>query len=122
MFELDFGSRLRQCHFAALHQVHVIGHGHGYKNGTLSATPGPAALGELGLPELITGPTTRTMRDGETVHSSAATRRLFGGGGDSLRLVEGTLSIDEDGEAWIKGLAAVVVEDYADQNRRMGRR
>ena len=100
----------------------VIGHGHGYKNGTLGATPGPAALGELGLPELITGPTTRTMRGGETVHSSAATRRLFGGGGDSLRLVEGTLSIDEDGEAWIRGLAAVVVEDYADQNRRMGRR
>ena len=103
--------------------LNVIGHGHGYKNGTLSATPGPAALGELGLPELITGPTTRTMRGGETVHSSAATRRLLGGGdGGSLRLVEGTLSIDEDGEAWIKGLAAVVVEDYADQDRRMGHR
>ena len=92
----------------------------GYATGTNHALPGWAWVGELGLPELVEGPQLRYMQGGERVTSSAMTRRLLGAGGD-LRVVSGTLTIDDDGQAYIRGLAEEVYDDRDDSTRRWDR-
>ena len=62
------------------------------------------------------------MQGGEKVTSSAMTRRLLGGGdSDRLRLVEGRLTLDEDGSAYIRGVAEDVFDDREDSARRWER-
>lgn len=93
----------------------------GYATGTTNALPGWAWVGELGLPELVEGPQLRYMQGGERVTSSAMTRRLLDGGNGALRVVSGTLTLDEDGQAFIRGVAEEVYDDRDDSERRWDR-
>ena len=103
-------------------KVNPVTDSRGYATGTNSALPGWAWVGELGLPELVEGPQLRYMQGGEKVTSSAMTRRLLGGGdSDRLRLVEGRLTLDEDGSAYIRGVAEDVFDDREDSARRWER-
>ena len=92
-----------------------------YLNGTTNAAPGLAWLGENGLPELVEGPQLRYMQGGERVSSSATTRRLAGGGNGELRMVSGVLTLDDDGNAYIRGVAEDVYDDRADSAERWDR-
>ena len=103
-------------------KVNPVTDSRGYATGTNSALPGWAWVGELGLPELVEGPQLRYMQGGEKVTSSAMTRRLLGGSdSDRLRLVEGRLTLDEDGSAYIRGVAEDVFDDREDSARRWER-
>lgn len=93
----------------------------GYATGTTNALPGWAWVGEMGLPELVEGPQLRYMQGGEKVTSSAMTRRLLDGGGGALRVVSGRLTLDEDGQAYIRGVAEEVYDDRDDSERRWDR-
>lgn len=94
-----------------------------FAKGTDSAPGGLALVGENG-PELV------NLRRGAQVITASRTRALArslaagGGGGGALRLVAGSLTIDEGGEAWIRGLAADEVDsasEFAGTMGRMGR-
>lgn len=95
----------------------------GYATGTGYAAPGLAWVGELGhgMPEIVEGPQLRYMQGGERVTSSAMTRRLLGGAGGELRMVSGTLTLDDDGQAFIRGVAEEVYDDREDSTRRWDR-
>ena len=95
----------------------------GYATGTGYAAPGLAWVGELGhgMPEIVEGPQLRHMQGGERVTSSAMTRRLLGGAGGELRMVSGTLTLDDDGQAFIRGVAEDVYDDREDSTRRWDR-
>jgi hypothetical protein len=79
-----------------------------FARGTRSAPGGPALVGEEGpeivnLPrgaEVITAARTRAMRRGGNVTTAAG----------KMRLIEGTLSIDERGRAFIRGVASEEIE------------
>ena len=89
----------------------VIGHGHGYKTGTGNAFPGLAALSEDGAPELVVGRQWRAMQGGERVLAAGATRQLLGASAAPTEF-HGILSLDEDGDAYIRMVAEDVAEDY----------
>jgi hypothetical protein len=71
----------------------------GYEYGTGNAQPGWAWVGENGLPELVAGPQLRYMQGGESVSSSATTRRLFDGMGahdESLHIDTLNVKVEAD--------------------------
>ncbi len=101
----------------------VIGKGHGYEVGTGYALPGLAALGERNSIELVVGSQFRQMNGGEKVYSSAATRRLMGGGGQVFRIADGAeLSLTEDGKAALYNVALEAIEDNDATRQRIGAR
>ena len=70
-----------------------------YATGTGYAQPGWAAVGELGMPEVITGPQLRYMRGGESVTSSAALRSMLGasnGGPNQTHIEHLTVMVEAD--------------------------
>ena len=91
-----------------------------YATGTDYAMPGWALVGEAGY-ELVEGAQMRYMQGGERVASAATTRRLLGAGSAASRLGSGTLTIDEDGTAYIRGVAEDVYDDRDDAARRWDR-
>lgn len=64
--------------YGATGMLDVIGHGHGYLDGTGFADPGPAWVSEDGRPELVFGPQVRNFRGGETVLTADQTARALG--------------------------------------------
>jgi hypothetical protein len=129
-FVSDLASSVKSAINSALHlPFHISGPGPlpdfdipAFARGTKSAPGGMALVGEQG-PELVNLPR------GAGVLSAARTRALARGTGGSvagrqggsLRLVEGVLTIDESGRAFIRGIAEEVVDDAADFDDTMGR-
>jgi phage-related protein len=127
-FVSDLASSVKSAINSALHlPFHISGPGPlpdfdipAFARGTKNAPGGMALVGENG-PELVNLPR------GSEVVTAARTRALAGsvaGGagsaGGRLRLVEGTLYIDESGRAFIRGVAEEVVGDAADFDETMG--
>lgn len=131
-FVSDLASSVKSAINSALH-LPVSIHGPGplpdftipaFAKGTNSAPGGAALVGENG-PELVNLPR------GSQVLTAARTRAMArsvgsttaGRGGGALRLVSGTLSIDESGQAFIRGIASDEVDSaggFSDTITRMG--
>jgi hypothetical protein len=118
---LDYASRDRRTQITVAYASvgrETIGGIQRDAEGTSATRPGWGWVGERG-PELM------YHRGGDSIIPNARSRRIAsragGGSGGGLRIVEGRLSLDDNGHAFIRGIAAEEVDDAAAFDDTLGR-